>query len=447
MSSSLEELLAFVEPFGYWPNISNRNERALIKFLTEELIPLFEEHESRLRKERLKRERSEWLLVNQKRSSRVQAIEARREAERDRERELEEELRKEELRKEQRQLDIVRMIDEFARVQVKELRAARRARLRPDQMEEARRLLEADEKAEREEQRRRDSAVGKRGARVSMRILRGSRRDSDDGDVEDVDDVPEMEEEDDYEPESEQDSEPESADDELDVKVLRKPKLAKMEMLSYSPEPGKLSAGSPMEIDAAADAPKEEARNVAMPRAQDVSAVNVGMSENGQTLASPIPKTENVVDENPTSAKLTSALVEANIPDELTWVANADEGLPFRALNHFIFVNKVDCSEVPVEAVDNKDIPVVVLGVLVPPKGSEVDPVPVELHDIVEWVIEYGQDSRIWLKTKQAWYELIRPHLDYRSTFSSALRKFELCVRVFVLGDEEPVGGLGYEDV
>lgn len=57
-------------------------EKAFINRIRNELAPEWEEFEKRQRKEREKREKSDWLLMNQKRSSRIHALQQKREDER-----------------------------------------------------------------------------------------------------------------------------------------------------------------------------------------------------------------------------------------------------------------------------------------------------------------------------------------------------------------------------
>ncbi len=382
---SAGELKDFLDRFEDLTKIYSMNERALLGLLKNELLPVFEEAEKRVRKEREKRERSEWIAFHQKRSSRVREREARAAAEKSKEKKRTSDLRMEELHKKQRQNVISKLLEEYARAQIKELRMAKRDQLRH---EESRKFYERGAKAKKNKSRGRGSLLGKRNIKASSRSLRSSKVGRRGSSVDDIDD-------------------------------------------------GAKGQGDEESDSASLDGNSGKAGNV---ERHDALTRNGKKSKNEPTLAGNF-------EERLLTSKLTAASLEPAIPDELTLTTTDDDFLPTRALHHYIFINKLDCSEVPVEAVDDKDIPVVALGILAPPEGSEEDPLRVELHNLTEWAIEYGDDCRIWVKTEVAWYELICPHVDYRAAFSSTLRKYELCVRICLLGDTMSAKELSYEAV
>jgi len=76
-------------------------------------------------------------------------------------------------------------------------------------------------------------------------------------------------------------------------------------------------------------------------------------------------------------------------------------------------------------------------GILKPPSWSDALPQMIEISKVTEWCIDYGEDPSIWIRSSEgAWYRLDRPANDYRWTFGSTRRKFEICARLYILSKE-----------
>lgn len=144
---------------------------------------------------------------------------------------------------------------------------------------------------------------------------------------------------------------------------------------------------------------------------------------------------------------LTSACPEEDVGEEFTWDTSRADNLPTRVLDKFFFASRSTFCEVPLESTCEEKSDIVGIGILIPPTWSPACVLRVEIGQVLEWKIDYGRKPRQWIKSKHGWYELRSVATEYSSTFSSALRKFELCARTKILGDSMRAGQLSYEYV
>lgn len=170
--------------------------------------------------------------------------------------------------------------------------------------------------------------------------------------------------------------------------------------------------------------------------------------------------------------RLTSACMEEEVNADFTWsIYNVDK-LPRRVLDKFFFMSRQKFSDLSLELCgdepspsssasstadfgfdnmsnDGKDDVIVMgLGLVIPPADSPPIVKRVEIGRIHNWKITYGRDPKLWIRSDKAWYELRSPADEYQDTFKRGMkRKFELCARIGILAETMRQNNLGYDHV
>lgn len=416
-------------------------ERSLVQNLSEHVLPQIEEHESKIKKEAERKQRTQYLMMNQKRSSRVQAIAERKEMEARHAAQKEETLRLEEERLALHHAKLYKLLSLAEREQSREIRTTRRQfgvveALARD--EESVKKIEAAASASKDvvNVRVRRSSRGTKGSRVkselSVEILANGRKDEE---------VPtaEIKKECDAEGHIEPVTEAEKGVPNLNVH-------SKQQELVPSSDTGqdgsKILATKQTgtvenkEIDngengvAATSGKREEYADKATARAEGESIV-----PNGRTVESAKPQ------------KYSSGALEEAVVGKYEWEYSKEDGLPMRVLDRFFFAFRSDFRDAPLEQCEMRGSEMVGIGVLLPPETSEAEVCRVELPKILDWVIEYGGEPKLWVKTDKAWYELRQAGIEYQDTFSTARRKFEVCARIGIIGETMRGAQLSYDSI
>eukprot|EP00177_Eucheuma_denticulatum_P003199 GFKZ01005774.1.p1 GENE.GFKZ01005774.1~~GFKZ01005774.1.p1 ORF type:complete len:1203 (+),score=230.67 GFKZ01005774.1:119-3727(+) len=412
------------------------SEKALVSSMEEDILPEFEEREAKIRKEQerlVKKRRNEMLIITSKRSSRVQALEQKREEAARRAAEEEEKERELQNRKADFKELLKNQVMDLARDLAVEIRNARRAHGITD-------AINRDEQLHRGVARkaaralRTDSATARRSARVVGNTHRGPLTEDDrsaslSANVRKSSRLRGFSEE--------ASCSPQQRSDDNTPEAVGDP--------DHSEEHGRRPLGVDDKTDDISTSLK--APN-ALPSAvigekteQDIQNDGEGMNNRNH------PSSEKSGDGRDKKEPFTSGLQEETIGESYTWMTNPDDGEPIRVLDKFFFALKPNFEDAPLELVDNRDLHVTGLGILVPPFGSDAKAIRVEIGKIDEWIIEYGTDQKLWAKTEKAWYELREPALEYQTAFVSTRRKYELCVRIAILGATYRTADLTYSSL
>lgn len=438
-----DNLRSFIARFGPRRDLSHSSERALLRRLEEELLPIIEEAELKMRRELEKRERAAFLVNNQKRSSRVQALELKREAEAAATAAA---LAAEKEREQQAAAlaaETKAMLERLEREQSRELRSVRRLQNKSDAGIDSK-MYELPYDSRKIVARH---VATRRSARSSRQIA--SPADVASGIV--AMDGPT----------------PNVKDGELSADKRAKSEVGSTEAVMANgtlvKTPSKTGVKQ-LTVEGAQDVHMEEAPTPANTPlelttfgvvSKDAAVEKMHTSTREGAVASIIPEAVHTSSASgPESAqqtlggkhqRLTSGTLEADIPDSMNWMMGADDGIPTRALDRFFFVSGEDYVEAPIEACDESPLGLSGCGILIPPPTqTSLRPIRVELGNTFEWVIEYGNEPRLWVRTEHAWYELLRPAVEYRSTFASARQKYEICIRLSILGDTMKAPELSY---
>lgn len=409
------------------------SEKVLVRKLEEEVLPDIEEREEKLRKEQEKTERkrrNELLHTFTKRSSRVQALEQKREeAAR---RAAEEEKREQELEK--RKLNyaetVKAQVANLERDQARDIVNARRAHGRTEAiMRDEQLQLTMDRKAARDT--RTEAAEMRRSSRSTRGSSRSLRADLEGS---------------------------HTREDTVRTRSHRstnnatRGKLTTVENDSDSQGTNNADVaeqnaaervdGEEMRVGLADDKPAPEVEEEASVTESDVPN-SVEKSEATQQVHA-----DSARDVATNEGLLSSAIPENAIEDSYTWLTNPDDGEPIRVLDKFFFAAKASFEDAPLEILDSKNgTEIIGFGILVPPFSSDAKAQRVELGKVEDWVIEYGTEPKLWTKSPSAWYELRDPALQYRSAFASTRRKYELCIRISILGASFKTADLSYSSV
>lgn len=394
LCSTPQELSAILERFGDVKNIKHPAERALTKQLTNVLLPLFQETYKQKIREQEKRIKAEWLMSHQKRSSRVSAMEQRRQKEEAEAAARAAEEAEEDHRREQRLLLVTSVTERLEKELTRELRLARRhitgENEAPADMPHKAPKLE-DTRADRARRRTRGPSAGE----IDIK----------------------------------------SGNDVAHVNGL----LSEFQRLPDD-------ENEPRRVPPPTDSDTVKSETVE----EEEPSVQLKLSVDG-TSTSP----SGDEPEGSRRASLSAATVEESVPSDLNWMILPGDQLPTRAITHFVFVHRSDFSNAMLEELLATSIDpdmstkadISCFGVLLPSVRSEADPIIVEVVNPVEWVIEYGSEPRLWLKSSRAWYEMRDPHASFLDTFRSAQRKFEICVRLSILGHSLRGDQLSYESI
>lgn len=413
------------------------SEKALVSSMEEEILPEFKEREAKIRKEQerlVKKRRSEMLIITSKRSSRVQALEQKREEAARKAAEEEEKERELQNRKADFRELVKNQITDLARDLAGEIRSARRAHGITD-------AINRDEQLHRGFARKAARASRTEGAatRRSARVERNTRRSSlaeDDRSASRSANVRRS---------SRQGGLPEAAS--------CSPQQPSSDI--ETPEPGDDPDHSeergtrPVGIDDTTDG---MSTSLEAPKAVLSAVIGEKTEQDIQNGGEEIndgnnPSSKNSRDVCDKEGVFTSGVQEESIGEVYTWMVNPDDGEPIRVLDNFFFALNPNFDDAPLELVDNCDLHVTGLGILVPPFGSDAEAIRVEIGKIDEWIIEYGREPKLWAKTEKAWYELREPAVEYQTAFASTTRKYELCVRVAILGATYRTADLTYSSI
>jgi len=147
---------------------------------------------------------------------------------------------------------------------------------------------------------------------------------------------------------------------------------------------------------------------------------------------------------------------EQDCPVGMNWLMN-DDGLPTRVLDRFSIVDGKTGAPSQLERIDElkpgESSGLKASGLVIPPSvlGSDdhtcVLPSILHLGEVIEWCIDYGVEPAVFFKTRFAWYRLRNPSPEYFRAFNSTKRKFELCVRIFILCSQLPMQQATYETI
>lgn len=409
------------------------SEKALVRFLEEELLPEILENEAKVRKEqeRLERKlRNEVLFSVQKRSSRVQALEQKREEEARRafEEEKRERLRME--RMAEHAEGVKAQVAVLEKEQSRAIRIARRSHGRTEAIERDDQLHSVtDRKAARLE-----STIEETRVRRSTRSLRGARRTSDERAFESAvleDNGAQL-----------------ASKGQFDGSEVRG---TREENLFTTEDPSQMNGSMPSnevvvvrsaEVDKMAEADSGD---------RDDDGGHPEKDNLIEPVATQTDRPGNEEDVRLNIAGRDKTIVdgksEASVSDSFTWSINPDDKEPIRVLDKFFFASKTNFADAPLETCDTNQSHIIGFGVLLPPHGSTADALLVQIGKVTDWVIEYGVEHKLWVKSKHAWYELREPSIEYRDAFVSTRRKYELCIRIAILGATYKSTELTYESV
>lgn len=402
-------------------------EKVLVRTMEEHVLPEIVEQEALLRKERERAERKrrvELQVTYSKRSSRVQALEQKREEAARRQAEEEERERELEQRKLDHIAEVETQVGNLEMLQAHELRSMRLSHGRTDVINRDDLLRKAKERKAAREMRTEATSV-----RRSARTHRTSRRASNN-----------MEE---------------STSPYTRTRTRRSSR--NKPSVNYDPPTPVLSDEDfdPEGMES------EEDKTDAMETERDL--MHSGGEETTSKHSTPNDQAnqsthhdpgngsgdekskENCVDGD--GSVRSTAIREELVKPEFTWMINPDDGEPIRVLDKFFFALKPNFEDAPLELLDEEGSDIVGFGVLVPPFGSNMEAIRIEIPKVSEWVVEYGGEPKIWTKTESAWYELRGPAVEYQTAFASARRKFEMCVRIQILGTTYRTADLTYASI
>ncbi|KAI0567541.1 Cytosine specific DNA methyltransferase replication foci [Gracilaria domingensis] len=400
-------------------------ERALVKGLTEHILPAMEQYEAKRKREVERKERAEFLMMNQKRSSRVQAIAERKEMEARRAAQREEEQRFEEERLAAHNSKVMKSLAFEEKEQSRDIRMARK------QFGLMETVARDEEKLLKNELQMKKQLLGVQ-IRRSARSTKGNKVAW-----------------------KERTEQPEN---DTDIKLS----MVKNEPEPTSNEETLPSVGS-QEQDGEMSQMHEEGGRIERESGGasqiNVTGLNTGTIGTEQGVFSETPRTEAtkvpIAEESTPSVSLatenvgriSSCPLETDIGKEYQWEYNHEDGMPVFVLDRFFFAYRASFDDAPLEDSDQRGAEMVGLGILVPPSSSAPQASRVEIPSIMEWVIEYGSNPKLWVKSNYAWYELRRPAVEYREVYSSARRKYELCVRIAIIGETMRGSQLGYDSI
>jgi hypothetical protein len=428
--SGPEELAAFIGRFGARQDISHAAERVLVRRLAEELLPIVREVHERVAREEERRLRAEWLASNQKKSSRVEALERRREEEEAVAAEAATQEAALERARAEREAWLAGHVKRLEKSLTREISRARRRKL--DSQHGAAPAAAADAGEMGGARRRRRAAALAAVLAAGGTVGEGEDAEQDAGALGATGYAATPAAGAPAAMPNQSPVESSTTAGDSDPSVTRDSAAAPTEAV-----PG----GDAATAEAEVNAKSKDVRATAgagggvLPAAEADALVQHEDSDAAAPAKAAAPAPDPVA-----KSVLESASLESALPGELTWQFLPDEQLPTRLLTSFVFLKRADLSDVKLEellARGDGSPPrpdVMGYGVVVPPAGVESPPVCVELGRVLEWQIEYAKHPRLWVKTACAWYELQESLPEYAKTFSSARSKYEICVRLSILG-------------
>lgn len=390
--TDVESLEEFVARFGLREKLVGV-ERVLIRRIVDEIVPVIREEENRTKKEAEKKARTEFMMTNQKRSTRVQAITARREEEARREAQREEAERMEEERVMAHQRRLQELVKKLVAEQSRDIREERRQHGKSDA------ILRDATKVERFEKIR-DSAPTRRSKR--QRGIRGEGKGGD---------------------------------------VLASGENPDGDIANGEEGNGESRAGS--------DANDTENTNgdISELDKNDLTGDEGVESQDKMKTAEVNEKQEENEMDGRQTRRFSNANREVDIESKFTWSINAEDRMASRVLERFFFAFPEDFGDAPLEACDKQDTKIMGVGIVVTPLSSTAEAARIVIDDVSEWMFEYGREPKLWIRSEHAWYELRQAAVEYRSVFASAKRKFELCARISILGEVMRGAQLSYDSI
>lgn len=406
------------------------SEKVLVRRLEEEVLPGIEEHEEKIRKEQEKierKKRNELWCTYTKRSSRVQALEQKREEAAKRAAEEEERERELEEKKMNRAEAIKAQVAILERDQARDIATARQAHGRTEAIARDEKLqLAADRKTVRDVQA--DSATVRRSSRSKRASRHSSRVD------------------------------PESSPIRESFINTRSSRHAQ-ETVRRCTTTAENGVGLQGVNDADEVNDNTSGHVDAIKRTQievdDKCIPGTKTKEEHKEALSTVEEPEFqqqdcegfMKNNSTTSAQLSSAASEDAIDESYTWSTNPEDGEPIRVLEKFFFASKANFEDAPLERLDANDTQIIGFGILLPSFNSDARAQRVELGKVEEWVIEYGAEPKIWTKSPNAWYELREPAIEYQTAFAFTRKKYEMCIRISILGTSYKAADLSYSSV
>lgn len=414
-------------------------EQALVQWLTEVLLPEIEQHEAQVKKETERKERALFLMMNQKRSSRVQAIAERKEIEARRAAQKEEEIRFEE---ERLTTHRAKVAVTMAAAECEQSRDIRQLRRQFGLLEAVARDEGKLTKLEPENRKQLSLATVRRSSRTT-RGNRTAKEKYSSNISEDAQDKTK----------SEVTTDRKAFVDEVPSDVAGVATKDGHELLASMGE-GRVSDQPEDSKNPATEEFSQHGRPVGTGSSTESTGDHLVSGNETRTSRKPLS-----ISEEPPAAesphltigedfqRLSGAPTEMSIGKEFQWEYNEDDKMPARVLDRFFFACRSDFNDAPLEECDSGGTDVIGLGILVPPSSSMPKVSRVEIPAVTEWVIEYGQNPKLWVKSRQAWYELRRPAVEYRDTFFTTRRKFELCARIAIIGETMRGPQLNYNSI
>lgn len=417
---------------------STQAERALVQWLSEVLLPEIEHHEAKIRKDTERKERALYLMMNQKRSSRVQAIAERKRMEARRAAQKEEKIRFEEERLTAHRAEVTLTMVVAEREQSRDIRQLRRqfGLLEAVARDEERLAnLEVDSKKQ----------LSQATLRRSTRTTRGNRMGKEShasNFSEDTQDTKKS---------REKKGHP-AFDDEIPSDVVG--------VATHDPQTLVVSMSEGNESDHPKDGRNHQIEETTQPgrplRAgsntqstgdHPVAGDDTRASRDQLNISTGPHSAGSLHHTSGEESRISGAPTEMSIGKDFQWEYNEDDRMPARVLDRFFFARRSDFNEAPLEECDADGNDVIGLGILVPPSSSIPKVSRVEIPSVTEWVIEYGQNPKLWVKSREAWYELRRPAVEYRETFYTTRRKFELCARIAIIAETMRGPQLNYNSI
>lgn len=421
------------------------SERPLVRILREQVVPLIEEDETRagreqerVRREQGRKEKLEIIIATQKRSStRLEAINKRRDEET--RRQMEDIERDVELRfkSQLHEKSVVENIARCEKEQSCDIRVARRFFGLPDGIERDDQSTNKNVRKQKEVRRPEPRiSIQQPSQPETIAVRRSSRTRQQSGRLQNL----------------------------LESQTAE----AKKEVEDLNTVNSTISNHWPSHV-AKGDAVNESGRPHSTIEPSDLDNDIVMSDEHSKQTEEVL---EKEMEKLHSEGRFTSACMEEDISADFTWsICNVDK-LPRRVLHKFFFVSRQKFSEVSLEVCgdepsplssasstadsgfdnmssDGKDEVIVVgLGLVIPPADSPPIVKRVEIGRIHNWKITYGRDPKLWIRSDKAWYELRSPADEYQEMFVRGMkRKFELCARIGILGETMRQNNLGYDSV
>jgi Cytosine specific DNA methyltransferase replication foci domain len=441
--SGPEELTNFIVRFGSLDEIASAPERSLVHILTNDLHPILEEASAKIKREEERRFKAEFFANNQKKSSRVSVLEQRRlDQESAAAAKLAEEAERDRAAVERAEW-MNGHVKRLEKVMVRELRLARHMLKYADPFSLAATMqcaaFAASQSSASREDRARRRMKTDRDAAIAATATEA--RNFEIADAAAVNDA-------------------------TDALALSDTLVGSGATHIGEEERAVVNVGSAVTSD---DTPVDavETRCDALTSPADVNlnatasaVVAMSVANGGVSVMQGIEPASAIVatfdgnteksDSRSAVPPTSTAVFETDIPHSMRGTEFSEDKTPTFSLTQFVFLNRADCSNADLspfnDEAESEDLnssslspgavakpDVFGLGIVLPPSGSDQPPVRVELGRVHEWIIDYSDGGRLWVRTNAAWYELGHELQDYSKAFEPVRRKFEICVRLSIL--------------